>query len=49
MVSLKTKIHEKAKKNTDAKQAKDREYHDCKHADPKVTYSSLVIWHVIYK
>ena len=36
MMTLKKKIHERAKENIDAKQAKDKEYYDRKHADPKV-------------
>ena len=36
MMTLKKKINERAKENIDAKQAKDKEYYDRKHADPKV-------------
>ena len=36
MMTLKKKIHERAKGNINAKQAKDKEYYDRKHADPKV-------------
>ena len=43
MVSMKKKIHQKAKENIDAKQAKDKEYYDHKHADPKVTNSSIIV------
>lgn len=39
MISVKKRIYQKAKNNIDLKQAKDKEYYDCKHADPKVTNS----------
>ena len=32
-----------AKENIDAKQAKDKEYYHREHADPKVTYSSIIV------
>ena len=37
MISMKKRIYQKAKDNIDSKQAKDKEYYDRKHADPKVT------------
>lgn len=42
MISVKKKIYQKAKDNIDSKQAKDKEYYDRKHADPKVTNSCPV-------
>ena len=38
MVQVKEKVFEKAKKNIDEAQRKDKLYYDQKHADPKVYY-----------